>query len=89
MSKLNTALHNNIKLIEMLRDETVLQAHLMKADMKNRWDELETKWDELKIHMERAQVAGEGAKKEAETAIEQLSNSLRSGYTKIRDALKS
>lgn len=89
MSRLDTALHNDLKLLRLLRDETVLQAHLLKADMKSHWEELERKWSELETHIERAQVAGDGAKKEAEMAISLLSDTLRSGYNSIRKALKS
>lgn len=89
MSRLNNALQNDLKLLELLRDETKLQAHLLKADMKKGWDELERKWDDFKVHIERAQAAGGVAKNEAEAAATLLSESLKSGYAKVRDALKS
>lgn len=89
MSRLNTALHNDLKLLRLLRDETALQAHLLTADMKSRWEKLERKWSELEAHIERAQIAAGDAKKEVEMVIGQLSDKLRSGYSSIRNALKS
>ena len=88
MSKLSVALHNDLKLLELLRDELALQAHLLKADVKTRWQEMESKWSVLKEHIGRAQVAGDDARQETESAIGLLSDSLRKGYAGIRDALK-
>jgi hypothetical protein len=89
MSQLSVALHNDLKLLELSRDELALQAHLLKAEMKSRWDEMEVSWDVLKEHIGRAKVAGADARLETEAAMRQLFDSLRKGYASIRDALKS
>lgn len=88
MSKLNVALHNDLKLLELSRDELALQAHLLKAEMKSRWGELEVSWGVLKEHIGRAQVASGDAKLEVETSMGLLRDSLRNGYASVRDALK-
>jgi hypothetical protein len=88
MSRVNQAIHNDLQLLALARDEIKLQAHLLKADAKVRWDELERKWGELKSHVERAEVAAGGAEREVETAARLLADSLRAGYKQVRDALK-
>ena len=88
MSRLNTAVHNDLKLLELLRDELFLQAHLMKAETHDKWVELEKKWGDLKDHIARAAVAGDAAQKEARTAAQLMTETLHSGYSSIRDAIK-
>lgn len=88
MSRLSTALQNDLKLLALMRDELALQAHLLKADVKGRWQDLEAKWAELKAHAARAEVAGEDAVQESETAIGLLVDTLRKGYDNIRAALR-
>lgn len=89
MSRLSTALQNDLKLLALMHDELALQAHLLKADVKSRWQDLEAKWAELKAHAARAEVAGEDALQESETAIGLLVDALRKGYENIRAALRS
>lgn len=89
MSRLEAALQNDLQLLKLLRDELVLQAHLLKADMKERWEDLERKQSNLKEHLARAKVAEGDARREAETALSHLVSTMRDGYTRIRDALKS
>lgn len=89
MSRLNTALQNDLKLLALLRDETSLKVHLLNADLKARWQALEEDWDRLKVHVDRAEMAASASLKEAETAIGLLIEALRKGYDNIRAALKS
>lgn len=89
MSRLKTAVHNDLQLLALLRDELKLQTHLLSADLKARWQELEVQWDQLKEHVGRVEVAGEAAATEAQTAIGLLTSSLRSGYEGMKRALKS
>ena len=89
MSRLDKALHNDIKALELLRDELKLHAHLLKAEAKTRWNELESKWDVLKEHLGRAQVAAGASKQELDSAITLLVDALKVGYKDIKNALKS
>lgn len=88
MSRLNTALQNDLKLLKLARDELALQAHLMKADLKDRWQGLEGKWGKLMDEVSGAENAGADAMREAETAIGLLADSLKKGYENVRNALK-
>ena len=88
MPRVKNALHNEYQLLELLRDETALQAHLFKAEMKSAWEALELKWSELKEHLGRAEVAAADAGRDIDVASKALAESLRAGYTEIRDAFK-
>lgn len=87
MSRLNTAINNDLNALRLLRDELALQAHLFKADMKDRWRDLEAQMDVLKEHVERAKVAAGDSGKQAEAALQKLISSLRTGYNDIKKAL--
>lgn len=89
MSRLKTALQNDIKLLTLLRDELALQAHLFKADATVKWAELEQQWQALKTHAERTAVVGAQAERETEAAITLLADTLKDGYGKIRETLRA
>lgn len=89
MSQIETALHNNAQLVRLLRDEIGLQAHLLKEEARDRLVELDAGLDQMKAHLERAAVAGADVRREAEAAAGLLADSLREGYGRIRDALRS
>src|SRR5690349_20698683 len=84
MSRLSTAIHNDLQLLALLRDELALQRHLLGADLKSRWDVLEGQWANLKEHVGRAEVATDRAAVEAKTAIDLLVTSLKDGYANIK-----
>lgn len=87
MSQIETALHNHAQLLRLLRDEIGLKAHLLKQDAKDRLAELDGQMAELKTHLARAEVAGAAVRQDAEAAAGRLADTLRDGYTRIRDAL--
>ena len=88
MSRVKNALHNEYQLLELLHDELSLQAHLFKAEMKSTWETLEIKWSELKEHLGRAEVAAADAGRDIDVAAKALAESLKAGYTEIRNAFK-
>ena len=88
MSRIDNALHNSISALELTRDELKLHAHLLKADIKQQWDELETKWSDLEEHLGRAEVAVSDSKQEIDAAVGLLLDSLKNGYRDLRNALK-
>ena len=89
MSRIKDALHNDYQLLELMHDELGLQAHLFKADMKSRWQELEVKWSDFKEHLGRARVAAGDAKLNVDMSAKLLADSLTASYTDIRNAFKS
>jgi hypothetical protein len=87
MSRFNTALHNDIKAVELARDELKLQAHLFKAEVQDRWAELETKWQQLSDRVLRGKGVAEQTLDEVEAELQLLSQTLKAGYAGIRSAL--
>lgn len=88
MSRIQKALHNDVQALVLLRDEIALQAHLFRADARDKWQGLETRLDELKEHLSRAKVAAADAKPEVEAAAKSLADTLKAAYTDFRNALK-
>lgn len=88
MSRLDTALKNDLQLLKLLRDEIQLQAHLLKAEAKDHWVRLEDQWHKLQVHVDRAEVAAAGARNDVDSSRAQLVDSLKKGYTQVKQALK-
>lgn len=72
-----------------LRDQLALQSHLLRADLKDRWSDLETKWADLQEHVQRAGVAARDSRHEVAAAAQSLADALKDGYAQIRSALKN
>ena len=66
------------------RDELLVQINLASKEVKDEWAELERKTDDF---VERAKLkeSGEGIGE----ALSQVGNELKTGYERIRDALKN
>lgn len=88
MSRLENALHNDVKALEFLHDELKVQAHLLKAEARKQWDELEAKWASLKEHLQRAETAADRNKGDIEAAARLLIDALKAGFAQVRNALK-
>jgi len=88
MSRLKQAFHNDVQALELLHDELKLQAHLLKADAKDRWQELESKWSQLKQQLKSAKAAAEAAEPKIDAAAQQLVDALKAGYADLKNALK-
>ncbi len=89
MTRLEDALHNDLKALELLRDQLKVHGHLLKAEAKDRWRELEQKRDELMAELEKAKRAAEGPRQELEAAARRLGESLKAGYADILSVVKS
>ena len=88
MSRFNTALHNDIKAIEFARDELKLQAHLFKKEVQERWAELEAKWQLLSERLLRSRDVAGQATSEVQAELQLLSETLKSGYGKLKGTLQ-
>ena len=88
MSRLEDALHNDIKALELLRDQLKMHAHLLKAEAKDRWIELEQKRDQLHAQLQKVQRATDAPRQELEAAARRLSDTLKAGYADIKKVLK-
>lgn len=89
MSIIRNAVNNDIQLLKLARDELELQAHLFKAEVMDKWIDLEEKWGALEAHAAKVAAAGENAESETKAAIKLLSETLHAGYLNIRNALQA
>ncbi|MCK9193296.1 MAG: hypothetical protein M0P19_05410 [Nevskia sp.] len=88
MNTSKTGVFENIDSLAQLRDELALQAHLMQAEAKDRWLDLETQWDHFQREASTARaVAGKSAD-EVGAALGLLGETLRQGYTDLKKALQ-
>lgn len=70
------------------RDELRVRAHLLKAELRDEWDEAEQKWEHVESRLEHL---GKGAKDSTEdigAAISQVGEEIARAYRRMRDALK-
>lgn len=88
MSRLSTALQNDLQLLALLRDELGLQTHLLGAETRDLWLHLEDKRGVLKVAVAGAESAGVEALRESEIAIGLLVDAMRKGYENVRRALR-
>jgi hypothetical protein len=89
MSRLDNALNNELQLLRFARDEIALQAHLLKGELKIRWDALEQQLQQLKEHVDRAEVASGPALTEIQAASRLLIETLQKGFASIKRAFQS
>jgi hypothetical protein len=77
-----------IKSLAQLRDEIRLKAHLLRADLRDEFNRLETEWQRLNRELEPLKDAAAESAKELSFSTRQVFRSLRHGYERIRDAMR-
>ena len=88
MSRLDDAIQDDIKALELLRDQLKVHADLLKAEAREQWEELERKRVILKKQLDKAREATDAPRQELEAAARHLSDVLKAGYTDLKKALK-
>jgi predicted nucleic acid-binding Zn-ribbon protein len=73
--------------LRRIRDELRVQAHLGRAEMRERWETLERSLKDLDEKAKRATRAAEPALRQLEQDVRNLATDLREGYRRIRDAI--
>lgn len=71
-----------------LREELRLQAHLFKADMKDRWHEAEARWADIQGDIDALRASVEFSRAELNAAASLTAETLRETYQDLRDALR-
>lgn len=69
-----------------LRDELRLQAHLFRADLKDRWADAEQRWQGIEHEL---RAALDHSRSELSAATQLTAEALRETYQDFRQALKS
>lgn len=73
--------------LRRMRDELRVQAHLGKAEVRERWQALERSLDQLESRAKRTSRAAEPPLRQIESDLRKLAADLRDGYRQIRDAI--
>ena len=86
-SEFGTWARHELDELRRMRDELRVQAHLGRAEVRERWEALERSIDELEDKAKRATRAAEPALRELEKDVRKLATDLRDGFRRIRDAI--
>lgn len=84
-------LQRELENIEQMRDELRVQAHLLKADMKKKLDEMDKEFQRLRREAttNRVKRAAEDSVEEISDATRLLLDTIRDGLGRVRKSLKS
>ena len=88
MSDLGDKYEGLMKSLKTERDELRVQLHLLKAEAKDEWDEVEERWDHIEGRLKKI---GEGASESGEeigAAGKQLAEEIGNAYQRIRKSMK-
>lgn len=79
----------HIDSLEGLREELRLQAHLLQAEAKDRWQEAETRWSQAQrdLHVLRSTAAH--SRDELAAALALTAEALRKSYQDLREATRT
>jgi hypothetical protein len=80
---------NELGSIRQMRDELLLKAHLLRADLRDRLDHLEHDFTRLERELHPVGEAVGTTAKELDASTRQLLHTLRDGYARVRDAVKA
>jgi len=69
------------------RDELRVKLHLLKADARDEWEELEEKWQHFESRMGRVGDSAKTSAQEIGAATEQLGEELAQAYKRLKKAI--
>ena len=69
------------------RDELRVRAHLLKAEAREEWDELEDKWQHFESKLGRVGTSAKQSAQEIGAATQQLGEEFGAAYRRLKDSL--
>jgi len=87
MSDLDDKTEEIIANLKTERDELRVRMHLLKAEAKEEWDEMEKRWEHLESRMKRVGDAAADSGGEIAAAGKQLAEEIGNAYKRIRKTL--
>jgi chromosome segregation ATPase len=87
MSDLDDKMEEVLKKLKTERDELRVQLHLLKAEAKEEWDDVEKRWEHLESRMKRVGDAAADSGGEIAAAGKQLTEEIGNAYKRIRKSL--
>jgi chromosome segregation ATPase len=88
MSDLDDKLESLVGRLKTERDELRVRLHLLKAEAKDEWEEMETHWEHLEGRMKKVGEQAAESGEEVAAAGKQLAEEIGHAYQRIRDSLK-
>lgn len=80
---------NDVTSVRQIRDELLLKATLLRADLRDQLERLEHQWVELERDIRPVGSAVGESAKELSASARQLLKTLQAGYARVRDAVQS
>jgi hypothetical protein len=80
---------NDVSSLRQIRDELLLKAHLLRADLRDQLDRLEHDFKTLERDLRPVGDAVGTTVKELDTSTRSLLKTLRAGYERVRDAVQA
>lgn len=80
---------NDVSSVRQIRDELLLKAHLLRADLRDQLDRLEHDFKKLENDLRPVGDAVGKTAKELDASTRNLLKTLRAGYERIRDAIQA
>ena len=85
----HTLSFSDIESLEQLRGELTLQAHLLRAELRERFDKTEKDWSILDLHLAPLKTATSKATDDVTAAVRLLFDTVKTGYQDIKNAATS
>ncbi len=87
MSDLDDKMEDVLKKLKTERDELRVQLHLLKAEAKDEWEDVEKRWEHLESRMKQVGDAASDAGGDVAAAGKQLAEEIGNAYKRIRKSL--
>ena len=75
---------SDIESVDQLRDELSLQAHLLRSELKERFEKIEKEWPILNVQIEPIRTATQQAGADVTAAVRLLFDTIRDSYKDIK-----
>lgn len=87
MSDLGDRMDEVLAKLKTERDELKVRLHLLKADAREEWDEVEKRWEHFEARMKKVGAAAADSSDDLGAAGKQLAEEIGSAYRRIRKSL--
>ena len=87
MSEIADRFADELEQLRRIRDEVKVQAHLGRAEVKERWEKLERDWSHVEGKLQVLREAGREDLKEVAEAGRQLMQEIARGYKHLKSLL--
>lgn len=88
MTDLDDRLERLVQTLREERDELRVRAHLLRAELRDEWDDVEQKWEHLEPKLERFRDSARESADDLGAAVSQLGEEIAHAYRRMRDSLK-